>query len=803
MRKTKLWRSGFLGSLVLLLTIYLVSLGSGDSNVGTQRKGFVAVVKKVTGSNIIKLANSIQLRDFFRAWHLDELDALKAGPLNDDLTWTEVSSTQEIVRGPGRNSEYFVQYNFDARFTIAVYYRYLSDSRGVKEVPFSWYDWKDLGPKLNKLMSPEGPQCEDIFVEKGFKQADNYEQRFPEILVEKGSISNFCVPNLVSPVQFQVRKIQVRCEAEALALQAASFLFHNELKPANLIFLNSEGQSTTVGTKLTKDRHSLANSSLLEPFFPSDSLPKQDLDEPFAEEELNVIFDTHAEYDNLFLSNGSLIKNHPRYLTEVHPKTFEFSLEEEVETLEAGKNLSPSEESFLHNLIYVQNHLEEGTPEFKYFHEASDIAGDGNKFENSMDSRFFSGLIDDHWQRQRIFNALIRNWLRFTESENLTSWIAHESLHGYLFTGSRFPWSLSNSFQMPLHDLNLLAKYFNQSLVVAPATESIGRYFIDIQPFIASRDNRDGVNNVDARFIDIDSGFFIDIFGLGYSSHPSENMRLQNHFGLDHGGRRDIESFNRENGILSERNGKNFLLSEIFPLRLSMYHGLPARVPFSTLTILKDEYHISSSFYGVKVQLNKHRLVPSLGVWIENSKLNNWLGPRRAAKAHELTIKEVQSILSVLLSEGSYEDLIYWMRSQEQFSFRLEELAIESSKLTREEKLASLESLQHVQVELASAFSDPFLSERRSNKWKQLVELMDHAVGTDMFSKRVLKDIMSELSDALVSWKRKQREQHMEMSRLALDDSAHTQSTRLFFMREDARERSLREPLIFKEDFTA
>ncbi|SCU86771.1 LAFA_0E02960g1_1 [Lachancea sp. 'fantastica'] len=802
MRKTKLWRSAFLGSFTIILSIYILALAARDSSLGTRQESFITAVKKVTGSNVIRLANSIQLRDFFRAWQLDECDALRAGPLNDDLTWKEVSATRAIVRGPSRNSKNFDLYKFDPRFTIATYYRYLRDSPDVQKVPFNWYDWKDLGSKLNKLTYPNGPLCDDIYTEIGLEQPDGNRKGLPEISIEKGSKSNFCTPNLNSPVQFRVRRLQDRCEAEALALQAASFLFHDGLRPANLIFLNGNGRSKIVGTTFTDNNQSLINSTLVESFLKDGSVAGRDPDEPFTEKSPSVIFDPTAEYSKLFRSNETAIKKPLSYLSAVGPDRFEFRLQEELNALRVKSILTISEQNFVNNLMYVQEHLKVGAPEFKYFHEASDITSDGNKYQTFMDSRFFSGLIGDHWQRQRIFNALTRAWLHFVESENLASWLAHESLHGYLFTGSRFPWSPSTSFQMPLHDLGLLAKNFNQSLVIAPANEGNGRYFVDVQPFIASRNSADGVNNVDARFIDIDSGFYIDIFGLGYSSHPLDALRFQNKYGTDHGDRPNTEDFKREHGILSERNGRGLLLAEISPLRLSRYHGLPVRVPLSTLTVLKDEYHVSSSFYGAKVQINKHRLVPSLGVWVANSKLDSWLGPRRASKAHELTIKDVQSMLIVVTSQESHQDLVQWIRSQEQFTFRLEELSLESSKLKRDEKMAALESLQSAQFELASSFSDPFVGEMRVKRFTELVSLMDHAVGTSMFSKRVLSDIMCELSDTFISRKRKQREQHVEIGRAAPDDTANTQSTRLFYMREDARERPAREPLIFKVDFT-
>lgn len=93
-----------------------------------------------------------------------------------------------------------------------------------------------------------------------------------------------------------------------------------------------------------------------------------------------------------------------------------------------------------------------------------------------------------------------------------------------------FPWDMDDDVQMPIRDLYRLARDFNQTLVV----ENIGHdhiagdvmdsefngmstYFIDVTNSITHREKGNGNNNIDARFIDIQTGLYVDITGLSVS----------------------------------------------------------------------------------------------------------------------------------------------------------------------------------------------------------------------------------------------------------------------------------------------
>lgn len=75
-------------------------------------------------------------------------------------------------------------------------------------------------------------------------------------------------------------------------------------------------------------------------------------------------------------------------------------------------------------------------------------------------------------------------------------------------------------------DLHKLSLQFNQTIVVEDPEDGFGRYFLDIGSFITLREKGNGNNNIDARFIDIDTGLYIDITALALSNSETPKSDL-------------------------------------------------------------------------------------------------------------------------------------------------------------------------------------------------------------------------------------------------------------------------------------
>ena len=140
--------------------------------------------------------------------------------------------------------------------------------------------------------------------------------------------------------------------------------------------------------------------------------------------------------------------------------------------------------------------------------------------------RFFNGamryLKDETWsyeqmevREQIILDRLLRNWFKFAEAKGIVSWIAHGPLLSWYWDGLMFPFDIDIDLQMPSSELNRLAANYNMTLVIEDLNEGYGKYLIDCSTFIHHRNVAGRDNHIDARFIDVDTGTYIDITGMG------------------------------------------------------------------------------------------------------------------------------------------------------------------------------------------------------------------------------------------------------------------------------------------------
>lgn len=95
-------------------------------------------------------------------------------------------------------------------------------------------------------------------------------------------------------------------------------------------------------------------------------------------------------------------------------------------------------------------------------------------------------------------------------------------------------------------------------------------YLLDVNPAAVERERGDGYNIIDARWIDVRNGLYIDITGLS-ETHP------------------DLQP-----GTLSCKNYHRYRTTELFPLRESIFEGVPAKIPYAYDTILTDEYSVEA-----------------------------------------------------------------------------------------------------------------------------------------------------------------------------------------------------------------
>ncbi|CUS21369.1 LAQU0S03e00980g1_1 [Lachancea quebecensis] len=636
-------------------------------------------------------------------------------------------------------------YNYDPRLATAVYYDELMDFLARQEVhdpqslfsnlsvPFNWYDWTD-SQLLNgfiDLPPAEKPGC-DMVVRK-YYPADKvlaFERRFGYKLFEEDrerglgsakfdSVSSFSssTPRLPRPEElcdtdqanallpgFRVREPLNFSRPELYGLQARAALMTTAKPPNSITFLNRNGSAFQVEVDESAPldpagvpRGLLFNGLLRSylrrnvPSFPEP--PAQDIE-----------FDNIQKFQELkkvaakALARSSAEPAEPAepvepvepveptepanptempYLIEMSGDEFEFDAKAKIRELEALETRSRHQQSYLESLKFSINthpmHLA------KYFTEASHVS-DYTHLGHHFDARFFRGGVEHNDMRARL-DALVRAWLNFVHSNGLNSWLSHGTLYGWLYDGLAFPWDGDHDMQMPIVHLNKLAEKFNQTLIVEDPEVGNGRFFLDVTSSITSRIHGNNNNNIDARFIDVDSGLYVDITGLSVSSDgarnrfdpliknltSNHNISALTHFkdpnlvegvtGLSYEEMVELEKkqygnftkqrehvlksyFNTVNSrqfgkeketpdyryninkhiqVYNCRNNHFSHLSELSPLRLTFFHGAKAYVPNRVIENLKNEYKVPSNYSYIEFQ--GRSFVPEFRLWMNKGAL--------------------------------------------------------------------------------------------------------------------------------------------------------------------------------------
>ncbi|KAK0639372.1 LicD family-domain-containing protein [Cercophora newfieldiana] len=229
-------------------------------------------------------------------------------------------------------------------------------------------------------------------------------------------------------------------------------------------------------------------------------------------------------------------------------------------------------------------------PLYKYFHEPgiTEIYG-------HYDSRFFHALIpyDEHLLTLR---HLIQSYLTTLRSLGVDTWLAHGTLLGWWWNGRIMPWDYDLDVQVSSHSLAYLGNRYNRTehawrYVDAQTGMELNKtYLLDVNPFHGMRGRGMGLNVIDARWIDMENGMFIDITGL---------------MERDQRGRP---------GVWSCKNFHRYRTREVWPLRETEFEGVRAKVPYSFDAVLRDEYGMRAM---TVTQWEGHRWDEGLKKWVK------------------------------------------------------------------------------------------------------------------------------------------------------------------------------------------
>jgi len=164
------------------------------------------------------------------------------------------------------------------------------------------------------------------------------------------------------------------------------------------------------------------------------------------------------------------------------------------------------------------------------------------------------------------------------------------------------PWDWDLDVQLHHNTLAMLGQQYNQTMhKYRSADGTVEReYLLDVNPWIWQRVRGDGKNVIDARWIDIRNGLFIDITGIT-ETDPTNAP-----------------------GILNCKNWHRYHYDDIWPLRDTTFEGVPAKIPYNFDAILVKEYNTKAltvtEFQGcVSLSLSLSLSLPlAFLLWISN-----------------------------------------------------------------------------------------------------------------------------------------------------------------------------------------
>lgn len=530
---------------------------------------------------------------------------------------------------------------FDPRFTIGVYYHHIKkqmakDHRGLVSVPFHWYDWLDMSV-LNKYLLANPANKGGCELVDARPENDKNENKGPDP-------ATFCISgddilfshddgNSIRP-GFNVFTNPGRSTSSQAILAGQSYLYTFAPPPSRMYFLTKDGYYDVA----TNSRKKLLDSGLVEEY----------------------VKDTHASSINIAKEFKSLQRKVPSnkediitaYEVEIPEESFHFKWQEIINEYETkilgGKQLSKLELRYYQSLKYsaAAVALNGGPP--KYFAEAR---LHGTTLGDHYDWRFFNGVMYGTYEQTLVLHRLVRTWLSFCRKVGITTWVAHGSLLSWYWNGFAFPWDNDVDVQVPIMDLHKLSLHHNQTFIVEDTEDGYGRYFLDCGTFITLREKGNGENNIDARFIDVDTGLYVDITGLALSNTRAPDRYRANlpddlkekHFEAN----KQLKTYNCRNNHFSS-------LDELSPMVKTFVEGEIGYVPRGYTDILQAEYSrglLSKTFQG-------HVFLPQLRLWLKEYDLFYFLNDREKwNKYHNYNIEYAESLGNgdVKFDENNYE----------------------------------------------------------------------------------------------------------------------------------------------------
>lgn len=284
----------------------------------------------------------------------------------------------------------------------------------------------------------------------------------------------------------------------------------------------------------------------------------------------------------------------------IRAEDFTFNLDSNIFHLQEELNnntISAEDLEYLQFLEYSSLLVDKSDTYFKYPWIITDVI-EGRS--HHLAYPFFKRFIGDR-ERQSVVHHMVRVWFQFAELIDISSWINYGSLLGWSYNGVNMPWDTDIDIQMPIRHLDRLGREYNRLLVIENPRYGNGKYYLEVAPTYTAQGN--GRNFIDARFIDINSGLYIDISALAHTNFkPPKKL---------------FRGINKEELKAMTVNCKNWnwhTLEELLPLRHTYFEGGEAYIPHNVSRILSQKYGKTS--YTTKSHFKKHNYQKDVQLWV-------------------------------------------------------------------------------------------------------------------------------------------------------------------------------------------
>lgn len=181
-----------------------------------------------------------------------------------------------------------------------------------------------------------------------------------------------------------------------------------------------------------------------------------------------------------------------------------------------------------------------------------------------LDARFAAPTRPTAPERHAALTRLLRSFVGTMEDVGTTTWLAHGSLLAWHWSPRIFPWEWDLDVHVHLRGLQKLASCCNGSVYEYGTGE---KYLLDVNPFMWERNGMvDPTNRIDARWIDLATGLYVDITAVE-------------------------EAEDAEGGwSLAAKDGHRYRKRDVLPLRAAWFEGVKVLVPWNATVVLEHEY---------------------------------------------------------------------------------------------------------------------------------------------------------------------------------------------------------------------